>query len=106
LLFTEIFDIQDLKIKIVSDGTEIIDELNINSDYDLIILDIDMPRLDGIETTKRIRNTGIKAPIIAQTAYAMHIDKDSCIEAGANDYITKPIDRDILFDKIAAFLDD
>ncbi len=105
LLFTEIFDIQDLKIKIVSDGTEVIDELKINSDYDLIILDIDMPRLDGIETTKRIRNTGIKTPIIAQTAYAMHIDKDSCIEAGANDYITKPIDRDILFDKIAAFLD-
>jgi CheY-like chemotaxis protein len=59
-----------------------------------VLMDIMMPELDDFETTRRIRNDPRhrKLPIIAMTAKAMHGDQQKCIEAGASDYISKPID--------------
>jgi two-component system sensor histidine kinase/response regulator len=69
--------------------------------YDLILMDIQMPGLDGREATKKIRERGFKdTPIIAMTAEAMKGDREKCIKAGMNDYMGKPIKRDMVFKMI------
>ena len=74
-------------------------------DIDLILMDIQMPTMDGVEATKAIRASstlGSKAhiPIIAMTAYAMNGDKEKFLAAGMNDYISKPVDMDVLREAI------
>ncbi len=74
---------------------------------DLILMDIQMPSMDGIEATKQIRlePTLVNVPIIALTALAMTGDREKCLEAGANEYLTKPVRLKVLSQKIQAFLD-
>ena len=83
---------QGYNISFDLDGTKVLQHLK-SVKSDLILLDIMMPEMDGYEAMKRIRSQ-IKfrnLPIIALTAKAMKDDKQKCIDAGANDYITKPI---------------
>ncbi|KAK3984640.1 hypothetical protein QBC44DRAFT_345889 [Cladorrhinum sp. PSN332] len=61
--------------------------------YDLVLMDISMPVMDGNEASKRIREVGINVPIVAMTAYALKGDKERCLEYGMNDYIPKPVDK-------------
>jgi CheY-like chemotaxis protein len=75
--------------------------------YDLIFMDINMPELDGLEAAKEIRKNGFKrVPIIALTAAAMKEDKEKCLQAGMNDYITKPIKREIVFKTLKKWIFD
>ena len=73
--------------------------------FDLVLMDIQMPEMDGLETTRAIRKkeaqTGAHLPIIAMTAHAMQRDRQRCIEAGMDNYISKPIKRDEFFKTIA-----
>ena len=89
-------------VKLANNGKEAI-EIYTGSpdDFDLIFTDIQMPEMDGLEVTRRIREKGFKdIPIIAMTALAMKGDKEKCIEAGMDDYITKPIRRELVFEVI------
>ena len=67
----------------------------------LILLDMQMPNLDGYETAKRLRAAGFVGPIIALTADAMQGDMSRCIEAGCNDYLSKPINASRLIQLVA-----
>jgi hypothetical protein len=79
-----------------SNGLEAVEICKNNPDIDLILMDIKMPKLNGYEATKQIRAFNKSVVIIAQTAYSMVGDKEKAIEAGCNDYISKPINNDEL----------
>ena len=85
-------------VKIASDGQEAVDivEQADDSEFDLVFMDIQMPILNGHEATRELRNKGFKMPIVALTAAAMMGEKQACIDAGCDDYLTKPIDSDLL----------
>ncbi len=74
-------------------------------DFDLVFMDIQMPELDGKEATAEIRRKGFDAvPIIAMTAHAMKGDREDCLRAGMNDYVTKPISRKAVFDVLEKWI--
>jgi CheY-like chemotaxis protein len=83
-------------VRIAADGIEVLEILK-NSEFDIIIMDIEMPRMNGLETARLIRNgeTGKRnrnIPIIAITAHVLEEILNQCHEAGINDLITKPVD--------------
>lgn len=78
-------------------GIEAIELCKKHPDIDIILMDIKMPLLDGYKATKKIREFNKEVKIIAQTAYALVGDREKAIDAGCNDYITKPINKEILF---------
>ena len=79
------------RVTIVSNGFEAIQQLKGQKDYSLILMDCQMPIMDGFEATKNIRKSGSKIPIVALTANAMKGDKERCIQSGMDDYVPKPI---------------
>ena len=95
---TEILRLMSLNVTLARDGYEAIAKANSDT-FDIVLMDIQMPRLDGIEATKRIRHTKTRdeLPIVAMTAHAMLGDIEKSIRAGMNDHITKPINPDVLF---------
>lgn len=87
-------------------GREAIEKLHEVEDIDLVLMDVMMPEMDGFEATMEIRKDPRwrKLPIIAVTAKAMKDDQERCLQAGANDYLAKPIDLDRLFSLIRVWL--
>jgi signal transduction histidine kinase/CheY-like chemotaxis protein len=80
-------------IEIVENGEEVIQAAK-NNNYDLILMDVQMPKIDGITATKLIRKDIDKViPVIAMTAYVLPGEREKCIEAGMNDYLSKPLDE-------------
>ncbi len=80
----------DYQVDSVSNGFEAIKMVEKNN-YDIILMDIQMPEMDGIETTKRIREINKKIPVLAITAYALHGDREKFLSLGMDGYISKPI---------------
>ncbi|MHA4893197.1 response regulator [Pedobacter sp. PWIIR3] len=96
----------DMNILIANNGRQAIDKLEENQDIDIVLMDIMMPEMDGYEAMTAIRKEKkyAKLPIIALTAKAMKNDREKCIEAGANDYISKPVDMDKLLSMLRVWL--
>jgi CheY-like chemotaxis protein len=88
----------DMQVEIANDGEESLTKLEEVAGIDMVLMDIMMPKMDGYEAMRHIRKQPkwTKLPIIALTAKAMKDDREKCIEAGASDYITKPVDIDRL----------
>ncbi|HRZ82754.1 MAG TPA: response regulator, partial [Candidatus Hydrogenedentes bacterium] len=94
--------------EIVSNGKEAVEALE-REPYDLVLMDVQMPELDGLEATRLIRSGKTGAPnpglpVIAMTAHAMKGDRDRCLEAGMDDYVTKPIDPARLLEALEKWL--
>ena len=81
-------------------GVEAIDACRSNPDLDLVLMDIRMPQMNGLEATQQIRQFNKDVIIIAQTAYAFADDSEKAIEAGCNDYLSKPINKNLLYELI------
>lgn len=96
------------KVHVANNGVEAITAVQ-KDDYDLVLMDVQMPELDGIEATRQIRElekeTGQHIKIVAMTAHAMKGDRERCIDAGMDEYISKPIRANLLFEKLAAMTD-
>lgn len=91
-----------INITSASSGHEAIEILKNNSNFDVVLMDVEMPDLDGLSTTKIIRKelNLTDLPILALTAKVIKSDRDHCIESGMNDYVSKPIDTQVLFNKL------
>jgi CheY-like chemotaxis protein/signal transduction histidine kinase len=89
-----VLDGLDMQVVVAASGAEALEKLSAARDFQLILMDIMMPEMDGYETTRRIRRLAGYAdiPVIALTAKAMADDRKLCLDAGANDYVTKPVD--------------
>jgi CheY-like chemotaxis protein/anti-sigma regulatory factor (Ser/Thr protein kinase) len=72
--------------------------------YDLVLMDIQMPEMDGHEATRELRRAGYSNPILALTAHAMESDRQRCLDVGCDDVCTKPIDRRDLLRKLESYL--
>lgn len=92
----------------VANGLDAVKALE-NPIYDLVLMDIQMPGMDGLEATRIIRDPDSPVhnhaiPVIAMTAYAMHGDRERCLNAGMNDYLTKPVDPQLLAETLKKWL--
>ena len=93
-------------VEIAGNGLEAVEKFTATpDDFDLIFMDVQMPVMDGMEATKEIRKKGFKdIPIVAMTAHAIKGYRDECLEAGMNDYVTKPIKRELVFEILEKYV--
>lgn len=98
--------LRDTQVNIIraKNGKEAVDLCRKHTDVDLVLMDIKMPGIDGFQATREIRQFAKDLPIIALTAYAMADDKDTSLEAGCNDYISKPVKRNRIFSILDKYL--
>jgi CheY-like chemotaxis protein len=104
---TSILEPKGAQLFVARNGHEAIELLERTPDIDLVLMDVMMPGMDGLEATRQIRKPGQrfnKVPIIALTAKAMSDDRDLCLKAGANDYVAKPLDVEILLSLVRVWL--
>lgn len=98
-LMVTIFTRQGISCSVVGDGVGVVDAWE-REDFDCILMDIQMPLLDGLSATRMIREKefrrGGHTVIIAVTAFAQESDRERCLQAGMDDYISKPIDVELL----------
>lgn len=92
------------KILWVTDGVDAVSACKENKDLDLILMDIQLTSMSGLEAIRKIREFNTEIPIIAQTAYAMVGDRQKSMDAGSNDYISKPIRRKVFLSVISKYL--
>jgi CheY-like chemotaxis protein len=81
-------------------GLEAVNICNADSDISLVLMDIQLPVMDGYTATKLIKQIRAELPVVAQTAYAMEEDEDKCFAAGCDAYLTKPVKTDELYSVI------
>jgi CheY-like chemotaxis protein len=94
------------KVVVARNGREALSILDSQRDISVVLMDIMMPEMDGLEATRRIREDGrwSKLPIISLTAKTRREDQERCIAAGANDYISKPLDVDLLMSLLRVWM--
>jgi CheY-like chemotaxis protein len=103
---SQILKERGMEIIKAENGKNALEMLDIHADIDLVLMDIMMPEMDGYEAMRQIRSQGKfrNLPILALTAKAMKDDKQKCIDAGANDYISKPINVERLLSLMRVWL--
>jgi len=91
-------------VDIANNGKEAV-EMAMNTPFDLIFMDMQMPIMDGVEATRKLRQKGYTGAIVSLTANAMKQDRAACFKAGCNDYITKPVNDQLLYNTVYQYLD-
>jgi signal transduction histidine kinase/CheY-like chemotaxis protein len=100
MLATQILKKHGIEIDTAEDGKIAVAKVAKNQ-YDFILMDMQMPELSGTEATAEIRKSGVTTPIIAMTANASESDRDACLASGMNDFLSKPIEQQLLLQKLA-----
>jgi CheY-like chemotaxis protein len=100
MLLAKRFEVVSEDILCVSDGTDAVTTSQMNSDIDMIMMDINMSKMDGYEAVSQIRKFNTDVIIIAQTATDLSMEREKAIACGFNDFVLKPIKKDIFFDLI------
>ncbi|HET9835704.1 MAG TPA: ATP-binding protein [Rhodanobacteraceae bacterium] len=98
-----------LKVELAGNGAEALEKIR-QQHFNLVLMDCQMPVLDGYSATRRLREHELAAsvprlPVIAMTAHAMAGDRERCLDSGMDDYLTKPLDRTLLAETLARWLD-
>jgi CheY-like chemotaxis protein len=90
------------QVEVANNGREAVDTYTRAPEaFDLIFMDVQMPQTDGMTATRTIRDKGFgRVPIVAMTAHAMKGDREKCLDAGMDDYIPKPVKRELLFEML------
>ena len=93
------------QVTVVEDGQEALDLVlqyqETDGSFDLILMDMQMPVMDGYEATRKLRENGYRGPILALTAHAMKEDRQRCLDAGCDEYLAKPVDRQALLEQVS-----
>jgi PAS domain S-box-containing protein len=103
LLIRHLLEQAGAVVTIAENGRLAVDKAKAGS-FDLILMDMQMPELDGYGATSELRRLGIRVPVIALTAHAMSDDREKCMRAGCSDYLTKPLDTDLLLKTVQRHL--
>ncbi|MCC2680352.1 MAG: hypothetical protein K0R29_2928, partial [Pseudobdellovibrio sp.] len=102
LLTSRFLRLAGAAVEIVSNGKEAIEKLS-EKKYDVVLMDLQMPVMDGYEATANLRKSGFKGKILALTAHASNEERDHCLRNGFDGHIKKPIDRNVLIDQVNYF---
>jgi two-component system sensor histidine kinase/response regulator len=104
---TELLEDAGLVVDVAEDGLAAVEAVRLKPAYELILMDMQMPRMDGLSATREIRRLtpGARIPIVAMTANAFADDREHCLDAGMNDFIAKPVDPETLYLVITRWLD-
>jgi CheY-like chemotaxis protein len=90
-------------VDVANNGSEAVEKA-LHGDYHLILMDIQMPVVDGYDATQRLRRTGYKSPIVALTAHALKQERERSLREGCNEHLTKPVNRRLLIATIGRLL--
>ncbi len=99
LLVVRLLEAQGHEVTVAGDGRAAVDQA-VRVNFDVILMDVQMPGMDGLEATRILRARGVRTPIIAMTAHAMQGDRDRCLSAGMDAYVSKPIQPEEVFGTI------
>lgn len=94
-----------LEVVVVDNGRQAVDTLTEDHGFDLVLMDMQMPILDGYQATRELRALGFKLPIVALTAHAMAGVRKECVDAGCDEYLAKPINRARLYATVRRLID-
>ncbi|UCD49881.1 MAG: response regulator [Phycisphaerales bacterium] len=103
MLVNVLRDIVGIEVTLATDGEEALQKAT-TEPFDLILMDMEMPQMNGYEATRQLREAGITIPIIALTAHAMAGDRQRCLAAGCTDYLSKPFTQRVLVRTLCAHL--
>lgn len=103
MLITLILKKLGFESTVADDGKIALDKIQ-QDDFDIVLMDMMMPNMNGYEATQAMRRQGIKLPIVAVTANAMKGDREKCLEAGCDEYVSKPITKEKLEETISLFI--
>jgi len=103
-LIKELICYLGLKHHWAKNGREAVEILANNENISLVLMDINMPEMDGIAATKKIRESNVAIPIIFQTAYDSDENRKECFEAGGNEFMSKPMKKEMLYSLLKKYL--
>lgn len=103
MIAQKLLEMLGAKVGTAKNGTEVVD-ITRRERYDLVLMDMEMPRMNGYEATRELRDLGMKLPIVALTGHAMKEDQAKCIAAGCDGYLAKPIVRGELMRVLQRYL--
>ena len=104
MFFSALLKLTHAEVKITTDGIQAVEFCKNNPNIDVVLMDLKLPKMTGLDAIKEIRKLRPDLPIIAQTAYAWVGQKEKVLDLGANEFLSKPVKRDDLLEVISKYV--